>query len=441
MMNLGVTTAQVQTQSLIITPQLRQSIEILQLSSVDLLKFLEERALENPALEVDDELPYLSSAPFRGARQHEAYDNWIESVPRRSETLESYLLEQLMYQRINGRVKKIAEYMIGNISPSGYMEVSVDEIAAALRASREEAERALELIQSFDPSGVGARDLRECLLLQLPKLKKPIHPLAKPVIESYLTDVGAGKIKQVAKELAVHPREVQCAVEEIRLYLHPKPGIAFAEEESQFIIPDVFVRKAGGHYKLSLNDSLFPKVSIQKQYAQSVESALTGDEGFVRYMQEHIQSAQWVKRSVDKRKKTILRVSEAIMRNQASFLDYGAEQLAPLNLKDIAAELDMHESTISRTAHGKYIQTPHGVYELKFFFSGGLSQGGSHAVSSLSVKKRIAAEIDRENPSRPISDAQICAVLNREHIEISRRTVAKYREELRIPASSKRKRF
>jgi RNA polymerase sigma-54 factor len=441
MVTLGVSTVQVQTQNLIITPELRQSIEILQLSSLDLLKYLEEKALENPAIEIDEDVPYPTFAKTGGSGPKDANNNWIESVSRKRETLESCLLEQLMYLSIDSQTRKIAEYLIGNINPCGYLDISTDDIAVALNTTKNAVEEALALIQSFEPAGVGARNLKECLLLQLRRLKGKIHPLAAPIIESHLGDVADGKIKQVAKALGVPPREVQNAMEEIRLLLHPKPGVAYEMDDSLFIVPDLYVRKVGEQYKLYLNNALFPKVSVHQAYIQTIEDSATIDPAFVRYLQEHVQSAMWIKRSLDKRKKTIIRVSEALMRHQVAFLEQGVEFLKPLNLKDIASELDLHESTVSRTIQGKYIQTPHGVFELKYFFSAGLSQGGGNVISSHSVKMRIAYEIDRENPYRPISDAQICALLNKEKIAISRRTVAKYREELRIPASSKRKRY
>ena len=437
-LDLGI--YQQQTKKLFMTQELRQYIGILQLSAADLMEFLNEQALENPAIEIEYSLQSRTKAS-----RHKEDVSPLDFVAKREESLQAHLLEHLRFQKISPKLKIIAEYLIGNINSWGYLEITIEEVMQNLNVSKDEAEDALGVVQSFEPAGVGARNLQECLMLQLQKCRQPVHPLVETLIRFHLPDLAAGKVKPVAQQLKVEPVDIQSALEDIRRLFHPKPGAAYEPVRSDYIIPDVIVKKMKDSYVLTLNDDLFPNVVIRQDYQKMLNildkknNKLENE--LYKYLREKVQSGMEMMRSLEQRKKTIYRVAEAVVRRQTGFMEYGTQFVQPLRLKDIAEELDMHESTISRATQGKYMQTPHGVFEFKYFFANGLPAGGGGEVSSVSVKNRIKLLIERENPGSPLSDAKICELLAREGIDISRRTVAKYREELNIPSSAKRKRY
>lgn len=450
-----------QSQKLIMTPELRQAIQLLQYSSMELMEYIQNELEENPTLELNEERDgevveeeqeekqqeidwenYFQDNQsgdeergFREVRDCSALQNWLCN----ENTLYEYLILQLNLSTGNRKDICIGTYLIGTIDDNGYLTATVEEISRELHMPVERVESTLQLIQSFEPAGVGARDLTECLLLQLRYLEKD-EPLLEKIITDYLPEIADGKMAKVAEELDISLKELQEMVDVIAT-LDPKPGRRFGRKNDvRYLIPDVFVEKAGDDFVVILNDVVTPHLSISNYYQKVIKNR-SADSDALKFIEDKLNSAVWLIRSIEQRRMTIYKVTESIVKFQRDFFEHGVRYMRPLILKDVANDVGIHESTVSRATTNKYVQTPHGLFELSFFFTSGLDNLSGTGVSSEAVKKMIEDLVKQENAKKPYSDQKIAEILKEKGIEISRRTVAKYRDELHIPSSSKRKRY
>jgi RNA polymerase sigma-54 factor len=361
----------------------------------------------------------------------------IENTLSSRNSLADHLMWQLNLQTNDETLRDPGAAIIGNIDEDGYLVASVHEIAALGDWDIGLVERALEHVQSFDPIGVGARDLSECLILQLRHLGLAGTP-AETLVRDHLRLLQNHRIPELAKALSIEPEEVKHHIDVIR-HLDPKPGTRYSPTESQYVIPDVYVVKTEDGYKAVLNEDGLPQLRISPVYRRLLDKGGEASDETRAYVKDKFRSALWLLKSVDQRQKTILKVSTSIITFQQGFLDHGVEHLRPLVLRDVASDIGMHESTVSRVVNNKYMHTPQGVYELKFFFHSGISSSHGENVSSVTIKQRIRKIIEAEDQRRPLSDSKIMNILQKEGLVLARRTIAKYREELRIPTSNQRK--
>jgi RNA polymerase sigma-54 factor len=364
----------------------------------------------------------------------------LEATLKNETSLTDYLLWQLSLAVHSDVEKEIGAYLIGNIDDNGYLQGSLEEVAEAVGADIESVHHMLGTIQSFDPAGIGARDLQECLLIQLRHLDIQ-DSLAGRLIDTCLERLDERHFQRLAKEFGVSLEEVIAAVKLIR-ELDPKPGDRYNADRVEYIVPDVVVVKIGDDYQIGLNDDGMPKLRINALY-QGILRRSDGIQGDTReYLEEKFRSAVWLMKSIEQRRQTLLKVAVSLCKFQHEFLDKGLSALKPLVLKDVADDIGMHESTVSRVTTNKYMHTPQGVFELKFFFHSGLdSFGGGDSTSSVSVKEIIRKAVAAEDSHKPLTDQQLVDMLEKQEIKIARRTVAKYRQELRIPPASRRKRL
>jgi len=434
---LGYQLVQDQSTKLAITPELKQSIHILTMSAEELIRYLQEQEAENPILELEFRRGY----DVYGARSIGAIGNGREPDPLRNarqaqDTLESNLKSQLRLLSLPKEVYRIAVFMAGNLSDDGYLDLPLIEIRRKLGVSEELLRTALEALQSLDPAGIGCRDLRECLLLQI--VRDPAAPpFAYEIADRFLHELAYGKLEKAAAALNIPVEKTRLAADYIR-GLNPRPGLAFAVWETQYIVPDAIVESHGDGFTVSMHPANLPRLSINSSAREWV--MLRGSAEASSYLNSCVRSARWLVRSVEKRNRTLMRVVIAIMEEQRRFLAEGIRGIAPMKMNTISAKLNVHESTVSRAVQGKFVLTPHGVLPLKYFFSAGLSTMGGGGISSRSVKARIKELIDEEDKHRPYSDQHIADVLVAEGIRLSRRTVAKYREQMQIMPSALRKR-
>jgi RNA polymerase sigma-54 factor len=360
-------------------------------------------------------------------------------VATSSESLAEHLLWQLRMSVTSEEDYAIGEAIIGNIDEDGYLTIGVEEIAETLEIEVAEVERLLQLIQTFEPTGVGARDLRECLLIQLQQLGLE-NTIANEIVEKdYLHDLEANRFPQIAKSLGVG-LDLVCAAAESIASLEPKPGRQFSSEKPEYIVPDVTVERIDGNYRVFVND-YGPRIRLSPYYRGMLSSGSSLPGETREYIQSKIQSAAWLLESIERRRRTIQRVTESIFEVQRGFLEKGPSYLKPLTLKDIADMVGVHEATVSRVTSGRYVQTPRGVFELKYFFNSAIPTENGGPTSSASVKEMIKDMIVSEDPQNPLSDKEIESRLNENGIHIARRTIAKYRKELNIASSSKRKKW
>lgn len=470
------------TQQLIMTPQLQQAIKLLQLSRLELLTAINQELETNPILEETlsdddtepeawemnsekgaDDIPAADSPPSEitvESRVGEDFD-WesymedkvppsprqekedrdspaIENLSTLGPSLKSHLLWQLQMATMTDSEKFIGALLIGNIDEDGYLQTSCQEIAEEFHLEVPEVERILGKIQEFDPVGVGARNLQECLLLQI-AANRLDNPLLRPIIENHLKYLENRNFAAIAKDLKVTLAQVVQAVEIIS-QLEPKPGRRFDAMETRYVNPDIFVYKMGDDYEVSLNEDGLPKLRINSYYRDALSGNANISEDTKTYIQNRLKSAIWFIKSIHQRQKTIYRVSKSIVNFQREFLDHGITQLKPLTLRQVAEDVQMHESTISRVTTNKYMDTPQGVFELKFFFNSGISRTQGDQLASESVKDIIRQLVLSEDSENPYSDQDIVNLLKKSNIVIARRTVAKYREMLGLLSSSKRKR-
>lgn len=448
-----------QSQKLVMTPQLKQAITVLQLNALELDEYVKEQMESNPVLEVTEETVkplkddkeqdinwkeyiedhdnrHYAPNPYNPDREEFSYENIIS----KETTLHEHLLFQFHLTSVEGKYNEIGEFIINNLDENGYLTIDIETLAKDLNEEPHIIEGILKIIQTFDPSGVGARDLKESLLIQL-RNKNVEDQKIHDMVEHYLEMLGSNKYPEIAKALEISVKEVQRICDFIRS-LEPKPGRQFISNQNKYIVPDVIVRKIQDEYVVVYNDSSVPRLYIREDYRKMV---LSGEnltcKDTKKYLNDKLNAAVWLIKNIEQRKQTIYRVVENIIEKQKDFFELGRKHLKPLTLREIADELDVHESTVSRATNGKYVQTPAGTFELKFFFSSGININGGEALSSNSIKDYIKELILEENPKKPLSDEKIAKVLQKKGMTISRRTVAKYRDDLKILSSSKRKRY
>lgn len=437
-MDIGYGLTLEQTQKLTLTPELIQSIKILQFSSAELESYVEDQIMNNPVLE--SEIQVREDAPSYSSRGERSQGIPFERNDISSTTLNEHLLFQLQFVKAQKQILDAAKYIIEILDDNGYLTQTSEEIILSGKYSMDDVLNALDIVREFDPAGVAASDLKECLILQL-KAAGTCTEIKEEIINSHLELIGLNRLGQISKALDISVTEVQEIVNEIKK-LDPKPGRAFASssDETRYVTPDIYLEKEDGQYKLLLSESRLPKLSVSPYYSDMMNQNLP-DAELKTYLTEHIKSANWLIKAIEQRNSTIYNVANAIVKYQEKFFDEGEKYLKPLLLKQIAEEVGVHESTVSRTINGKYMQTPKGLFELKFFFSSGVTDDSGEGVSSRAVKMKIKEMVDAENPKKPVSDQKITDELNKEGIDISRRTVAKYREEMGIYSSQKRKQY
>lgn len=468
-MRMGVGLSQEQSQKLIMTQELRMAIKILQFSAMELAEYIDQELTENPVLEVRDETEepdggdtaeekventevekfdfewqeYFSDGTDLGyqqdgrgvEREETRFENFLAAVP----SLTDHLILQLNLAGLSPAENSVGEFLIGNIDANGYLECSPAEAAAACSVDEAVAELVLSVIQSFDPPGVGARNLQECLLIQCEQLNLG-QTILPEIISSYLKEIAAGRLTKVADALGVPVQEVQQAADRLKT-LDPKPARKFSHaNDTRYIVPDVIVERVNGEYVILVNDVIAPRLGVSAMYKDILTRKIS-DPVTVGYLEKKLNSALWLIKSIEQRRLTLYKVTRSMVEIQREFLDKGVKYLKPLNLKDIAQSLGLHESTVSRATANKYIQTPQGVFEMKYFFAGGVETADGAMASSETVKRIIREMIGAEDPAKPLSDQKITDVLNEGGFEISRRTVAKYRDEMGISAAGKRKRY
>ncbi|MDW5300082.1 MAG: RNA polymerase factor sigma-54 [Sedimentibacter sp.] len=468
-MKMGFELNLLQTQKLIMTPELRQAIQILQFNNVELMEFIDKQLEVNPFLESVDN----KSQEFNSDEEKTEFDNkddsdeidWkditekyddlsykayekakdtddkqsFESYTSKKMSIKDYLMVQLGVSVKTNKEKRIGEFIIESLDNKGYLGCSLQDISLLLNEDIVEVERVLRLIQTFDPIGVGARNLSECLMIQL-KEKGIQDKNAYIIVEKYLEEIATNKIQKIAKDLHITVSRVQSICDIIKM-LEPKPSRGFIVDSDniRYIVPDVTVEKINGEYIIIVNDNNLPLLSISSYYKNMVNTL--DDKEANKFLSDKLNSSMWLIKSIEQRRMTLYKVAESILKFQRKFFDEGRTALKPLILKDVADDIGVHESTVSRATNGKYMQTPIGLFELKYFFASSINETDGDGVSSTSVKTQIKELIENENPQKTLSDQKIAEMLSTSGINISRRTVAKYRDEMRICSSSMRRRY
>ncbi|MCZ8515021.1 RNA polymerase factor sigma-54 [Paenibacillus filicis] len=432
---------QQQAAKLRLTPQLRQAIKLLQLSTPKLLEVVRQELEANPVLEyADNEWDAYSAYRIsdRGMGRNQDYDP-LHRAAWNDISLEMHLKEQLGYIReISPTIRRMVVFMIGCLDDNGYLGLSLNDIAEALQAEPDEAELALSILQSFEPAGVGARNLRECLLLQVKSLSE-CFPLVSLLIRNHLQEVADYRVHALSVSLKASTQEIRAAIELIK-GLNPRPGAAFHKGEVRYIIPDVRIERTGERFSVSIPGAASPRLSVNARYERMVKESREPDEART-FLYDKLKSARFFMKCLEQRRWTIIRVVQAIAEEQSEFFAKGPSCLKPMTLKRIADRLNVHESTVSRATSGKYAETPWGIFELKAFFPIGLQTDLGDQASPERVKAKIKEWVLGENREKPYSDHKLAELMRREGIHISRRTVTKYREELGIASSVRRKRI
>ncbi|MBL4954980.1 RNA polymerase factor sigma-54 [Neobacillus sp. YIM B02564] len=439
-MNLKAGLWQQQTLKLTMTQELSQAIALLQYSTQELTEFLENKALENPLIQIDQvNVQPMNPLIDRNRRKHQKVEkDWIEQIAAKPFSLEEQLISQLNIKALSNDQLRVIRHLIYNLDENGYFTGDLAEIAVKLQTNQELVEACLMMIQSLEPIGIGARNLQECLLIQV-EYEYPDNELTKKIISDYFVPFAEKKWRQIAKELQVTLKDIQDVFDEIQL-LDPKPGAVLGNETSAYIIPDVIVEQTPEGLTVRMFDDMLPKISFNQQYYNQFKNQ---DQQVNRFLQDKVQDYQWILKSIEQRRETLTRVVTKIVEKQAAFFENGPESLVPMTMKELAAELDIHESTVSRAVREKYVQTPIGTFTLKSFFTSTIQTVvGDEQTSSAQVKKAITRLVEKEDKAKPLSDQDIVEQLKiTEGIIVSRRTIAKYRDQLGIPSSSKRKRF
>ena len=467
-------------QQLTLTPQLQQAIKLLQLSTLDLQQAIEETLESNPLLEREDDQPELvnnstdssdvdfsehgepnestsedlpvdtrwedlmpSSAPATGSGGGDGEDGQFGDRDAAPESLHSHLLWQLNLTRFSDLDHDIALALIDAVDSDGRMTQTPEEILAGLalpEVELDEVMAVLHRLQHFEPTGVFAADLRECLLIQLRQMPLDTHhrELAGAIVSRHLEQVAHSDLRQLARRLRVDEEDVSAALVLIRT-LDPNPGASLGDDSTEYITPDVFVKRSNGSWRVELNPDIAPRLRINDQYARLMSSQCSdSDRSFVK---DNLQEAHWFMKSLQNRNETLLKVSSKIVEHQRQFLEIGEEAMRPLVLAEIAQQIDMHESTISRATTRKYMHTPRGIFELKYFFSSHVGNSDTGETSSIAIKALIRKFIQEENPRKPLSDSKLCILLEEQGVVVARRTIAKYREQLNVAPSNERKRL
>ena len=465
------------SQKLILTPSLQQAIKLLPMSTLELVDLLTQEVVENPLLEevtAEEQQQADASAQVDKADPDpeptsDRQDTWddadyeyffgdylddgyrpraprevkelppIENTLSTTSSLADHLAWQLSLRTSDDLLREIGAAIIGNLNEDGYLVASLDEIAAMGDWPAGEVERVLRIVQTFDPVGVAARDPQECLLLQIRHLGLEGTPCETIVREvDYLKLLQRHQGPELARRLGMSIAELKRNLE-ILQHLDPKPGNRLNPVASQYVIPDVSIVKVEDQYVAVLNEDGMPQLRISPVYRRMLDKGSNNSEETRAYVKEKFRSALWLIKSVDQRQKTIHKVATSIIHFQREFLELGIEHLRPLVLRDVANDIGMHESTVSRVVNNKYMHTPQGVFEMKYFFHSGIHSSYGENVSSVTIKQRIRKIIDREDARKPLSDSRIARLLQEDGLVLARRTIAKYREELRIPTSSQRR--
>lgn len=493
------------SQQLLITPQLQQAIKLLQLSRMELIETIQKELLENPVLEeldeakdaeaakekvqgpeAEHEVPsvvvpveaadqsgqaptdpgtkdfdwasYIEASSHYGREGRNFAEN-LDEIPNYENmlasptTLKDHLEWQINMGSLSAEEEELCLDLIGSLDDNGYLKVSLEELSEKIGHTVDALEDALCVIQDLDPPGVGARDLRECLLLQVKEMGTDKHVLEQ-IIKNYLDHVEKRNYQALGRKLKLMPRKAKELMDTI-LSLEPKPGRAFERGESIYIVPDVYVQKVGDEYVVVLNEDGLPKLQISQFYRNMLLKELSAKEHAVEtnteaptgdsaqnYIQDKLKSALWLIKSIHQRQRTLYKVTKSIALFQKDFMDQGVQSLKPLVLRDVADDIGVHESTVSRATNGKYVHTPQGIFELKYFFNTGLANtDGGEEFANEAVKQMIKQIIGVETPKTPLSDQAIAAILKNQNVNIARRTVAKYREMLGILPSSRRRKM
>ncbi|PIE71637.1 MAG: RNA polymerase sigma-54 factor [Deltaproteobacteria bacterium] len=468
------------SQQLIMTPQLQQAIKLLQLSRLEMIDMINQELVENPTLDeyqdapddriepdsveseyahaetpateeikIEEKLPedidwsnyieeYSSLGKTQSQFEYEAKDApRYETFIAGKESLEDHLLWQFLMKKPNPEAERIGSMIIGNLNRDGYLTMDVDAISQALAVSPDNVEDVLYQIQRFDPPGVCSRDLGECLLNQAELLGIDSELMTR-ILTDHMKHLENKNYKAICRALKVTLEDVVDVVNLIRT-LEPRPGRRFAEDESIYITPDIYVYKIEDEYVVMLNDDGLPKLRINPYYKKAIDRGEKISDNAKAYLDEKMRSATWLIKSIHQRQKTIYNVMQSILKFQREFFDKGIAYLKPMVLRDVAQDIDMHESTISRVTTNKYAYTPQGIFELKYFFNSSINRVHGAAIASASVQEKIKKIIEREDPKKPFSDEQIATILKDSNVDIARRTVAKYRDILKILPSSKRR--
>lgn len=475
-MSIGLKLNMRMEQRLVMTPMLQQAIKLLPLARLELVQKIKQELVENPMLEeapseenLEEESEESKDSPESSSEAEEVINpkekveehpevDWesfiqnnidkglssdgltdrpsIEATIKGEISLGDHLLSQLMVSSVNKNEKIIGTAIIGNINNCGYLESSPEEIAQFLNTNVEEIEKVLELVQTFDPLGIGAQNLRECLLIQA-KCLAPDYKLVQILLLNHITQLEERFFQKLSKELKISISDIQDAVQFIRT-LDPKPALKYNNEQSHYIIPDVTVVKEDDDYRVILNDDGSPRLRVSSFYRKILKNH-NPNNSVKEYLEDKYRSAVWFIKSIEQRRQTIMKVATSIVEFQKDFFDRGLPYLKPLVLKDVAENIEMHESTVSRVTTLKYMHTPRGIFDFKFFFHSGIESCNGNAISSLLVKNMIHELIEKENNSKPLTDQQIVQSLSKNDIKIARRTVTKYRKELKILSANKRR--
>ena len=460
-------------QQLVMTPQLQQAIKLLQLSRIELIDMINEEMEQNPLLEEQEDLQEEEKKTEKKEEQEVTFDenikqdsdwenylneyNSIDRVSYETEakqtvqyenfisdkkTLRDHLLWQLKMSNISKEEQNLGYLIIGNLNKDGYLNISLKEISEKFSVNIKSLTKMLSIVQNFDPIGIASRDIKECLLIQINHLKIDM-PFLKTIVNDYLGALENRQYKKICKELKITLEDISDILKTIKT-LEPKPGRIFNLEETVYVVPDLFVYKYDGEFIIALNDEGIPNLIVNKGYLDSFSktksnSNTTKLEETKSYIQEKHKSASWMIKSIRQRQQTIYNVMKSILKFQKDFFEKGINHLKPMILKDVAEDIEMHESTISRITTNKYVHTPQGIFELKYFFNSSIKRTFGETIASASVQDKIKKIIKTENAKKPYSDEQIMEILKKANVSIARRTIAKYRNILGILPASKRK--
>ena len=473
------------TQQLLMTPQLQQAIKLLQLSRLELADTIRQEIEQNPLLEeispgdtdyetspnslsATEETPDVPESERTGevnmddvssmqeinweddyANYYDAGFSFTKETPDRNRltqidfltketNLQSHLQWQLSHSELSNELETTCLFVIGNLNQNGFLEVTIEDITREIKCDEETARQAIAIIQEMDPPGVAAIDVQESLLLQLKRLDLE-DSLAAEIIKDHLHSLELKNYGAIAKATKRPIKEVQASIEVIT-NLNPSPGEQYAERDVHYIIPDVFIHKVGDEYLIVLNDEGLPRLKVSSDYEQIVEGDTNASTETKTYIKEKLRDAVWIIKSMQQRQRTIYKVAESLLKFQKDFFEKGVQHLKPLVLRDVAEDIEMHESTVSRVTTNKYMHTPQGIFELKYFFSTAIPQKDGEALAAESIRQRIKTMIKNENPEKPLTDNAISKILIEENIKVARRTVAKYREQMGIlPVKHRRK--
>ncbi|HEX8295866.1 MAG TPA: RNA polymerase factor sigma-54 [Chthoniobacteraceae bacterium] len=464
----GLSQTQSLSQQQVLAPQLQQSLQILQAPMLELRNLIQQELQSNPTIEEDIMEPTIEDKQAEHEEFQEEFDRlaklddeWrdymsqsqsysgrsSEDEERRQfffdsivgqQTLQQHLLEQVQSSELNAADRRIAELIVGNIDDAGFLTSKPEEISQNTGMDLADLERVLEFVQTFHPVGVGARDLRECLLIQLRRVGKE-QSLEYRMVERHIEDLGKRRFPEIARRLGTTAEQVQRAANFIAT-LDPKPGQIFTPDPNNYVLPDVNVEKVGGEFQITLNGEQIPHLRISNTY-KDLMSQDKGGADVKDYIRDKIRSGKFLIKSIHQRQQTISNIAHEIVSRQKDFLEYGPSALKPLTMVQIADVVGVHETTVSRAISGKYMSTPQGVFDMKYFFTPGYQTSGGESLSNTSVKGTIAELVKAEDSSHPLSDKEIVEILEKRGIPIARRTVAKYRNELNILPSNMRKRY